>query len=270
MSGQPGAHDVQLWTIALDAPGSGEAADWRCLEPAEQARAARLVFAADRRRFIARRAALRRLVARRTGAEPAALRWACGRFGRLHLPGHQLDFSLSHRGERALIALAGSGRPGPCPPQRLGIDLERIAPGHAEPAMLQAHLAADALAPCSAALQAGQSRPFFRWWTVIEAMAKARGTGLAEEPPVPAAAAWLHGPVQLPDEEGLPWHWQLQGWDLAAGHVAALVCGQPTAALAPPLQWHPPVGPDLQPCTAGVPVPPLPWQPPGRLPCTPA
>lgn len=216
------ADEVQVWTVDLDPPEHDAQADWSCLDDDERRRAARFVFAADRRRFVGRRAALRRVLAERMACRPVDVRYAIGRFGRPRVPGHALDFSLSHRGERALIAVTGSGRPGETVAGRLGVDIERLAIAHAEPGMLQHHVEAAALGPCDAALRAGEVEPFFRWWTVVEAVAKARGTGLAEEPPVQAAAGWLDRPVALRDEFGVLRRWALHCWAPEPGFVAAL------------------------------------------------
>ena len=226
------AHDeVHVWTVDLDPPGHDAQADATCLDDDERLRAARFVFDTDRRRFTVRRAALRRVLAERMGREPVDVRYAVGRFGRPSVLGHALDFSLSHRGERALIAITGSGQPGQPLGTRLGVDIERVAMAHAEPGMLQRHVEADALATCSAALGNGDPCPFFRWWTVIEAVAKARGTGLAEEPPAQAAAWWLDRPVELPDETGVIRRFTVHCWEPEAGFVAALAHSAPPQAV---------------------------------------
>ncbi len=53
---------IHLWTISLDGPAARQGHDARLLSADEAARAARFRFARDRRRLIAGRGALRRIL----------------------------------------------------------------------------------------------------------------------------------------------------------------------------------------------------------------
>ena len=216
---------IGVWAVALDAPGAGGPDDWNLLDDGERTRARRYVFSRDRRRFVARRAVLRRLLARQSGCDARAISYLFGRFGRLRAAGIAHDFSLSHSEERALIAIGAVAR--------LGVDIERVDPSRAERGMLARHVEPGLAIRLEAALEAGDAEPFFRWWTVVEAMAKARGTGIVEEVPVHARMDWLSGAVELPDDESVRRRWTLHCWSPEAGMTAALACSEPVA-----LQLH--------------------------------
>ncbi|CAN5302885.1 hypothetical protein BH11PSE10_BH11PSE10_05980 [soil metagenome] len=220
------ASGVDVWTLALDTPGCGGQADRMLLDATELDRAARFVFERDRRRFVARRAALRRLLAASTEVDAASIGYTTSALGRLSLAGTELDFSLAHRGELALVALARGGR--------TGVDIERIDPAHAEPGMLSCYLAPDLSRRIDLALQAGDPVPFFHWWTIVEAMAKARGCGLAEASPQRGDETWLDG-VDLPDDGGQIRRWALRCWQPEPGSCAALVF---EVAAGAALRWH--------------------------------
>ncbi len=207
----PGAVDV--WMVALDTPGCGGPRDWALLGDDERDRAERFAFPRDRRRFVARRAALRRLLARGTGCAAGAIRYVTGPFGRPRLADAGPEFSLSHRGERALVAIGNVAR--------VGVDIERVDQAHAEPGMLARHVDPGLAASVDAALRGDDLAPFFRWWTIVEAMAKARGTGIAVEPVVRARTNWLDG-VELPDDEGRIRSWRLHCWQPEPGMTAAV------------------------------------------------
>lgn len=174
--------DLHVWCAWLDGPDDPHGDGAALLSPEEHVRAQRLRFPQDRRRFVAARAVLRRLLARYLDdADPAGLRFAYGAHGKpalVHPPaGCDLQFNLSHAGALALYAVT-RGRP-------VGIDVEPVRElddlgliagrffSAAEAAMLEE------LAP------AERAEEFFRLWTQREACGKARGTGLDETPPTP-------------------------------------------------------------------------------------
>ena len=101
---------IHLWTIPLDGPAARQVQDARLLSADEAARAARFRFARDRRRFIAGRGALRRILAHYLAAAPEALCFAYGAAGKPALArpqaGRPIQFNLSHCEHLGLFALA--------------------------------------------------------------------------------------------------------------------------------------------------------------------
>ncbi len=144
--------ELHIWHARLDAsewPGADR------LPALERDRALRLLPATARRRWAASRWALRGVLARYLGGEPAGIDLRFGERGKPMLadPDTPLCFNLSHSGELALIALA-AGR-------EVGVDVQAIG---AKPA------------------------GFYADWAQREAVAKCHGVGLgAPLPDAPVA-----------------------------------------------------------------------------------
>jgi len=123
------------------------------LSPDERARAGTLPLGPRKRRYVARQAALRSILAERVGTPPEQLLFERSVRGKPALAGgRDVRFSVSDSGDLALVALAA---------RDVGVDVERV---RSRPAAARA-----------AAL--GIDR-FFERWTRFEAIGKARGSGL--------------------------------------------------------------------------------------------
>lgn len=173
-------------------PGDATADLDRLLQADERVRRQRFAFAADRLRFLAAHALARIVLARYLGEDPSALRFAapCSTCGephgkpRLSHPPANLEMSLSHSGDRVVVAVARG--------VHIGIDVEQVPPGADESAVIE-----DALSPAEQrSLQevpsALRARAFFRYWVRKEALLKATGDGLA----VPPALITVSAPDQ--------------------------------------------------------------------------
>jgi 4'-phosphopantetheinyl transferase len=165
-----GENEVHVWRISLDDPHRPHAELTAWLDDEERARAARLHFATDRRRFEAGRGLLRSLLAPYAGASPPDLAFLRGARGKPRLAGTDLAFNLSHSGEWALLAVT-RGRD-------IGVDIERVreVPEFEDIARNTfARAEQDELFGLPAARrQAG----FLACWTRKEAYVKAIGDGL--------------------------------------------------------------------------------------------
>jgi 4'-phosphopantetheinyl transferase len=168
--------ELHVWHASLD---SDEWPDPGGLPAAERDRAAKLLGEGARRRWVAARWALRGVLGRYLGLEPATIELRLGSHGKpmLAAPDAPLRFNLSHSGELALIAIAGE--------REVGIDVQSI--GAKEPAELYAD------------------------WAQREAVAKCHGVGLwAPLPDGPVAvAAFDAGPgfaaaIAIRDDEVPP------------------------------------------------------------------
>ena len=146
-------------------------ADRPLLSEAERERADRFYFERDRVLFTAAHAGLRRVLAEHLDGDPAGLGFEEDDLGRPGLVGVEgLHFSLSHSGDRALVAVACMPRVGvDVEVHRDRIELERLAERNfslAERAELLECRGEDLV------------RGFFRIWTRKEAYVKALGKGL--------------------------------------------------------------------------------------------
>lgn len=171
---RPGPRVVDLWWIGPHTRlGRAE-----CLSPDERARARGLTHQATRADFVRHRAALRTVLAEYLGVRPARVRFSYGPAGKPGCGGPQ--FSLSHAGEWALIAVGGHEV------ETLGVDLEWTRQ-HVDAAGLARRflpgLDLEAIAP------AGRRAAFFAAWTGYEARLKAAGSGLGRALP-PDSETW--------------------------------------------------------------------------------
>lgn len=169
---------VHVWLCGLGELEADRAAA-SGLSTGERARASRFRRDGDRRRYIARHAFVRNILAGVLDRAPEALEFGTGRCGKPYVvvprgPGARgpgtLEFSLAHTGEVVGLAVASD--------RAVGLDLETVRP-IADPL----GVAAVALPPSLlAALSSGSRRDrllaFYRMWTDKEAVTKMQGHGL--------------------------------------------------------------------------------------------
>jgi 4'-phosphopantetheinyl transferase len=164
---------VHVWRGSLEVDDCAFAACTALLDSSEIARARRFHFARDCRRFTVARALLRRLAARYTGQEAAAVRFTLGPHGKPQLatPEPGLCFNLSHSGTQALFVFAAD--------REVGIDLEagtRLGENWA--GLAERIFSAREQAELAALPAARQREAFLNGWTRKEAYLKATGQGL--------------------------------------------------------------------------------------------
>jgi 4'-phosphopantetheinyl transferase len=185
------------------------------LDEEERARHAAFLRPADRDRYAAAHAALRRLLGAYLGMEPGEVtvgREQCplcgGPHGRPAVLGSGLHFSLSHSGELVLLAFAAAP---------VGIDVEELRDQGAI-AEVSKCLHPYEQAELSALTPAGRIFAFLRCWTRKEAYLKGTGEGLSG-----GLSHTYVGAGELPAT--VP-GWTL--WDITvdAGHTAAVAMRQ--------------------------------------------
>ena len=167
---------IEIWSVDLVAsvPAlTARDAAMQVLPDEDRQRFARIADPLQRAERLAAHVALRLLIERARGPRARALPFARLASGKPVLDGHDLDFSLSHIDGFALIALAHGGT------ATIGIDVERLRPVAIEAARRHAiecaaEHAADAPLPAL-----GSEHRFQQAWTRLEALAKARGVGMA-------------------------------------------------------------------------------------------
>jgi len=221
----PGA--VHVWCLSLDLTDAEIAGLQPGLSPDEEERAARYHFDRHRRRFIACRGQVRRILGGYLNARAAELRFTYSPRGKPALDGLSRDssvqFNVSNSQDVGLCAVTLD--------RELGVDVEHVE----EPrdfdglaAQFFARQEVDLLRslPGEERLQA-----FFNCWTRKEAILKAVGTGLAF--PLDRVAVTL-APNDAPrlvaydDDPAAPAAWWLESLSPAAGYVGAIAsCGEP-------------------------------------------
>ncbi|MGY1639806.1 4'-phosphopantetheinyl transferase family protein [Geodermatophilus sp. SYSU D00703] len=195
---------VRLVDLAADDDTVARAA--AALTPGELARARRGTPAVHRRRVLLR-AALRSVLAEELGTAPADVPLATTPAGRpeLALDGTGLDANCAASGALGLVAV-GRGR-------RVGVDVERVAPWN--PEVLEEGWLSGAERRALTLLPP-EFRPVAatRAWTQKEAVLKARGTGLREDPAATVTA--------IGRADGVVAGWQVSSVPVPDGWVASL------------------------------------------------
>lgn len=157
---------IEITRLDFDLAAPWSEADWDALSAEERERALRFVRHEDRLRMISTRAALRRLLGEKLGADPAALRFDSGAYGKLGLAGAGLFFNVSHSGACALIAVSRHWD--------IGVDIER-----ADRKVDVAGLSSIALT--REEREGIDAAGFFERWVAKEAALKALGLGITEK-----------------------------------------------------------------------------------------
>jgi 4'-phosphopantetheinyl transferase len=156
---------VHCWLFSLDEEASDGA-----LDEVERARAARFHFDRDRRRFVAGRDRIRRILARYVNEPPESIAFETGEHGRPALARGPVNFNYSRSENRGLLAVSYASVLGAdIEAVRMTDDLGDVARQNFSPAEQRA---LNALAP------ADWANGFFACWTRKEAVLKAAGTGL--------------------------------------------------------------------------------------------
>ena len=171
----PGPSAVVPVAVAAAAPSASAVAALEPLLAADDLeRARRFRHPNDAGRFILGRAMLRSLIAEQLDVSPAevALAAEAGRRPRLVRPDdRELRFSVTHSGDRVLVALARD-----CD---VGVDVEPLRPFPEALRLSRRFFHPDEHAVLTRLGGRARSDAFFRLWVRKEAFLKARGVGLA-------------------------------------------------------------------------------------------
>lgn len=161
---------LEVWRVDL---GLIPDAATDVLSPDERLRADAIVRSEVERRWRRSRAALRLLVGRYLGLEPAHVRFRTAPGGKLHLADDRLAFNGSHSGELALFAFAASGH--------VGVDVELAdRPRVPDRGALAARVLGEPAAARIARVPAPEAdAELLRMWVSHEARLKCLGVGLA-------------------------------------------------------------------------------------------
>ena len=148
----PVPEPVEIWTVHLAPPEEEVRRLYSLLSEAERDRAGAAPHQPRKRRYVARQGALREILGRYLGVPPAEVAIARSVGGKPVVAGAEdVRFSVSDSGDLALVAVAR---------REVGVDVERV---RSRSASVRSSLGTDA---------------FFERWTKLEAVGKARGTGL--------------------------------------------------------------------------------------------
>lgn len=170
-----GQDECHVWVARVADAGSHLMA---MLDPGERARWSALGRPADRKRFLAGHALLRRVLGHHLGVDPAAVPIVnrCDRCGGSHgrprvVSRDRVEVSLSHTGDCVAVALTRGAR--------VGVDVEPVRPRVATEALARRVLTPTEAAAWRRTRAHDRPRVLLRFWTRKEALTKALGLGLA-------------------------------------------------------------------------------------------
>lgn len=162
--------DVHIWSTDLNLDSNRINEFTQFLTVQERQRAAKFINPIHGNRWIVARGYLRQILSQYLNLAPAAVVFTYGAQGKPAVDGNQLQFNLSHSGDRAIYGMSAN--------VPIGIDLEYI---HDLPA---ADLVDRFFSPAEQIIFHNlpieiQQASFFHAWTQKEAYLKACGTGLS-------------------------------------------------------------------------------------------
>lgn len=213
------AVDVHVWHLDLDDVGDQNAAGAMLTED-EAHRARRFRNGSDRARWVAGRAALRRILGDYIGVVPDRLRFAYNDYGKPALAESGSDslplFNMSRAGQFALCAVARCSA--------LGVDLQGVPNGATYESLARNYCVAQEQRLLEQVSAAERQSAVCQLWAYKEAYLKARGTGLSIEIDEVVVDDFLTGRATLvrASSERHPERWHLLELKAYPGHRAAL------------------------------------------------
>jgi 4'-phosphopantetheinyl transferase len=220
---------AELWLVDLSVARGDQAL--ACLSELERARAARFVFAADRRRYVAAHFALRELLGARLAIPAQKIEFELGEHGKPALARRfGCVFNMSHSGELALVGIGCDFPAG----VELGVDLETLRPISDAAALAQAHFTTRERAELARVAPGELDRTFLAGWTRKEACLKAVGSGLSIAPSTfECGLAALRSATRIPTPRGVATI-EVESVDVDRDHMAAVAITRPAIPSSQP------------------------------------
>lgn len=188
---------IRLWCFNVDSLPDSIAAGGRgstCSDD-EIRRCERLLDALDRRRCLARRLVLRRVLGDVLDMDPAGLEFAAGESGKPVLSGRcanaGIEFNVSHSDNLLLVGVSNGGP--------IGVDIEVCRDGLDVMDIAETHFSRAEVRRLRQVPRCRCVEAFYRLWTRREALAKADGRGVAAiqgRPSSELEAYWRVHPLQ--------------------------------------------------------------------------
>jgi 4'-phosphopantetheinyl transferase len=207
--------EIQIWSTQLDRDRAQIDKFSQFLTTAERHRAAKFINPRHGDRWIVARGYLRQILSQYLDLSPAQIEFSYGAQGKPALVGSQIQFNLSHSGDRAVYGISAI--------YPIGIDIEYIHP------IAAADLVDRFFSPAEQTIFHNlpidsQQAAFFHAWVQKEAYLKACGTGLhtpldrievSIDPRTPAAI------ISAPTD-GI---WRIQKLEISPDYASALAIG---------------------------------------------
>jgi 4'-phosphopantetheinyl transferase len=163
---------VDIWRVSMVVSDQTSMTLKSILSIDENDRAAHFHFPVDRNRFIVAHGCLRNILARYLHCAPEQLQFSLGKYGKPALRLEQgIQFSLSHSGESALIAVTQH--------RRIGVDLEHTRDDLSVLSFAARYFSKAEFAELQTLPLEQREHAFFQFWVLKEAYVKAQGVGLS-------------------------------------------------------------------------------------------
>jgi 4'-phosphopantetheinyl transferase len=213
--------EIHLWCVEIDRPAFQIQNIAQILSESELQRADRFRFDRDKKRFIARRGALRAILSRYLNIPPNLVQFSYGPCGKPEIAANSdcngICFNLSDSQGLALYAVT-RGR-------KIGVDLEQIRPVPNMEEIAQRFFSQQESAALQAVAAEERLTAFFNCWTRKEAYIKARGEGLSfgldrfSVSLIPGEPAKL---LNVDGDRSAPERWYLKELVTAPNYTAAI------------------------------------------------
>ncbi len=207
--------DIHVWSVELNLSHQQLEDFSQFLTEQERQRAAKFINPTHGNRWTIARGYLRQILGKYINLKPKAIVFNYGAQGKPAVEGKDIQFNLSHSGDRAVYAISAK--------HPVGIDLEQIHPLPAADLVDRFFSSAEQAIFHSLPVDLQQAA-FFHAWTQKEAYLKACGTGLSTpldrievsiDPRTPAAI--ISAPIT-----GM---WQIQKLAISTAYASAIVIG---------------------------------------------
>ena len=215
-------NEVHVWRLPLDLQPVELDALGLLLAADEWTRAERFRFPEHRCRFIARRGSVRTILGRYLDVPPQSLIFDKNKNGKPFIPADANAtppaFNVSSSQDLALLAVA--------PNRRLGVDIERMDPKHADRQVAESHFSSVEKEALKNLPESQRLEAFFHCWCRKEAFIKAVGKGLSFPLNRFAVSVGSDRPAELiACDPSLGFHqsdWSLHDLPPVLGYAAAL------------------------------------------------
>jgi 4'-phosphopantetheinyl transferase len=225
-----GADETHVWRASLDQPASVIAKFSRLLSQDEYKRAERFHRPIDRRRFIAGRGILRKIISAYLALAPDEVQFVYNKYGKPFISDDQnrraLSFNLSHSNGMALYAVAWG--------RRVGVDIEYMCEDFATLEVADRFFSKDEFEALKATPADQRAKAFFNCWSRKESYIKAIGMGVSY--PLDGFTVSLTPDVapsllKVDADATEASHWNMYELNAGEGYADALIVENPCVSL---------------------------------------
>lgn len=217
---------VHVWRVDLEQPENVLERFRGVMDVEEIDRANRFHFEKHRRHFITGRGFLRHVLARYVNANPEAVKFSYGAYGKPSVSG--LQFNMSHSHNVGILALAEN--------RELGVDVEHIRADFATEDIARRFFSRAEVEGFNSLPVNERVAAFFRCWTRKEAYIKAIGLGMSQpldefdvtlRPEEPATLLYA--------KEDDAARWEMSDLDVGPDYAGAVIVEAPVSKIH---CWH--------------------------------